>query len=63
MNTTTVFATLVTEPGEIPLARRMIHSLRTFGGAMSAPEARSQRPKAQGASWGTPILQISSIIM
>ena len=36
MNTTTVFVTLVTEPGEIPLARRMIHSLRAFGGDMGA---------------------------
>ena len=35
MKPTTVFLTLVTEPGEIPLAQRMMDSLRTFGGDMN----------------------------
>lgn len=34
MSDSTVFVTMVTEPGEIPLARRMIGSLRAFGGPM-----------------------------
>ena len=36
MTGTTAFVTIVTEPGEIPLARRMMDSIRAFGGPMSA---------------------------